>query len=253
MDPLKQPACEEIEPLLAAYALGEQDETARASIAEHLAHCPSCSRTFAAYAQVAGVLPLSVAEASPSPALRRRVIDAVDAAATGRTRKATPAAPWVQVWPWVYRVGLALAFSAMLVWNLSLQQSLALEQTARLEQSLVITALLDASRLERRPLTADPPGPTGELILDPQGRVAALRVAAMPPLPAGMVYQLWLVKDDVRVSGGTFTVDAAGAGTLLVRAAAPIATYQRVGVTVEPAGGSAGPTSPRVIGAALSS
>ena len=96
MDPLKQPACEEIEPLLAAYALGEQDEAARASITAHLALCPSCSRTLAAYAQVAGVLPLSVAEASPSPALRRRVIDAVDAATTGRTPIATPSAPWVR-------------------------------------------------------------------------------------------------------------------------------------------------------------
>lgn len=251
MEPQKQPTCEEIEPLIAASALGEQDEATRTLIAEHIARCPACSRTLAAYAQVTGLLPLGVAEAAPGPALRRRVIDAVDAAASGRPRRATAATPWAQVRPWAIRVGLALAFGAMLAWNLSLQQSLALEQTARLEQSIAITALLDARRLERRALAAEVPGATGELILDPEGPVAALRVAAMPPLPPGKVYQLWLVSGDTRISGGTFTVDATGSATLLVRAEAPMASYQRAGVTVEPAGGSPGPTSPRVIGASL--
>jgi anti-sigma-K factor RskA len=78
-----------------------------------------------------------------------------------------------------------------------------------------------------------------------------LLVAGMPQLPPGRVYQLWLVAKGQRQNGGTFTVDAAGSGLLLVRSALPLTAYDAAGVTVEPAGGSPGPTSPRVIGGPL--
>jgi anti-sigma-K factor RskA len=73
----------------------------------------------------------------------------------------------------------------------------------------------------------------------------------MPALPADRVYQLWLVADGQRISGGTFRVDADGRGALLVQPPQPWSAYQRLGVTTEPTGGSPGPTSPRVIGGTL--
>jgi hypothetical protein len=48
-----------------------------------------------------------------------------------------------------------------------------------------------------------------------------------------------------------FTVDASGRGVWVVRSPRPWKEYQAVGATVEPAGGSPGPTSPRVIGGRL--
>lgn len=254
MDSDNAPAtCETIEPLLAAYALGERDPAAQAAIAGHLAGCAACRRTLAADRNVAAALPLTVAEATPAPALRRRVVDAVGAAASGRLRRPAASARRSRLWAWALRGGLALVFAGLLAWNLALQQSLAHERAARREQSLVFATLLQSTRLERIPLQADSPGPTGTLLLDPQARSAALSVADMPPLPAGKVYQLWLVRDGQRVSGGTFTVDAAGAATHFIAAPEPLAVYQAVGVTVEPRGGSPGPTSPRVIGGPISS
>ena len=254
MEPDDAPtSCATIEPLLAAYALGERDEGARAAIEAHLAACPACRRTMAAYRQVAGALPLGVAEAAPAPGLRARVVEAGGAAAGGPPRVAPPVGRGARQWQRAAWAAVALALAALLAWNLGLQRELARERAARDEQSAAVAALLASGRLERLPLTADSPGPTGELVLDPAGRAAALSVAAMPPLPPGMVYQLWLVRGDQRVSGGTFTVDERGAATLLVAAPEPLTAYQAVGVTVEPAGGSPGPTSPRVIGGALSS
>jgi hypothetical protein len=48
-----------------------------------------------------------------------------------------------------------------------------------------------------------------------------------------------------------FRVDEQGFGLMRITAPRPFTAYQRVGITEEPAGGSPGPTSPRVIGAAL--
>jgi hypothetical protein len=54
-----------------------------------------------------------------------------------------------------------------------------------------------------------------------------------------------------RENGGAFRVDEQGFGMISVIAQRPFTAYQRVGITEEPAGGSPGPTSPRVIGATL--
>ncbi|MEK7874219.1 MAG: anti-sigma factor, partial [Chloroflexota bacterium] len=52
---------------------------------------------------------------------------------------------------------------------------------------------------------------------------------------------------DYLSNGGTFTVDANGRGQMLVRAPLPITSYQSMGVTVEPMGGSPGPTGARML------
>ncbi|MFQ5657668.1 MAG: anti-sigma factor [Candidatus Methylomirabilales bacterium] len=63
-------------------------------------------------------------------------------------------------------------------------------------------------------------------------------------MPTGKTYQLWLIRDGVRDTGGLFSVDDAGRAVLIVRPPQPLETYEAVGATVEPAGRSAGPTSP---------
>lgn len=250
-DPAPTP-CEAIEPLLAASALGEQDPASSAAIAAHLRGCASCRRLHAHYQEVARVLPLGVADAAPSPGLRRAVIDAVDLAAGGRQPGGAAPSRWRHFWPWAVRAGLALSFTALVAWNITLQQSLAFEQAARMEQSAVFTTLLESASLERLPLEADVPGASGALLIDRERQAAALQVRGLPPLPPERVYQLWLVSDGQRISGGTFTTDASGAGMLLVSAPMPLASYQAFGVTVEPVGGSPGPTSPRVVGGRIS-
>ena len=89
----------------------------------------------------------------------------------------------------------------------------------------------------------------GLLLLKPDDPHAVLIVQDLPPLPQDRAYQVWLGWGDrQRDNGGVFRVDEQGFGLLYITAPQPFTTYQRVGITEEPAGGSPGPTSPRVIG-----
>jgi anti-sigma-K factor RskA len=74
----------------------------------------------------------------------------------------------------------------------------------------------------------------------------------LPALPSGKTYQLWLIDPNGnRTSGGTFTVDSAGSGWLMGRSPVPLNQYKAVGVTVEPWGGSPGPTGAKMLGGNL--
>jgi anti-sigma-K factor RskA len=62
-----------------------------------------------------------------------------------------------------------------------------------------------------------------------------------------MGFQLWLRKDDVRLSAGVFQVDATGSGTLVFHVPEPLDTLDALGITTEPVGGSEGPTGQGVV------
>ena len=81
----------------------------------------------------------------------------------------------------------------------------------------------------------------------PNSNVAVLTAESFPELQPDMAYQLWLIRDGQRTSGGLFTVDDEGAGVLLVVAPKPIDIFDSMGITPEPASGSPAPTSPPVV------
>ena len=91
----------------------------------------------------------------------------------------------------------------------------------------------------------------GVVYVWPGSNVALLCVYAMPQLEQGKTYQAWLVQDGKRTSAGTFNVNRDGYGVLLINSGKPVSEYQQLGITVEPAGGSPAPTTPRVIGGNL--
>lgn len=83
------------------------------------------------------------------------------------------------------------------------------------------------------------------------GGIGILQASDFPPLAPGMVYQLWLIKDGQRTSGGLFTVSDTGSGTLIFSPPDTLDTFDGMGITPEPAGGSAGPTAPPVVTGSL--
>jgi anti-sigma-K factor RskA len=109
------------------------------------------------------------------------------------------------------------------------------------------------ARADMRRLTGADAAPNarGFIYLDPSAESALLVAYRLPPLAPDRAYQLWLVSDGQRISGGVFKVDADGYGWLKVRAPQTMAAYQRAGITVEPSGGSPGPTGARVLGGDL--
>ena len=87
----------------------------------------------------------------------------------------------------------------------------------------------------------------GKLIADPGGNSALLVTSDLKPLPPEQVYQFWLIRGDVPVSGGLFTVDTGGRGILRVESDEAVESFDAIGVSIEPVGGSPQPTGPIVM------
>jgi len=99
--------------------------------------------------------------------------------------------------------------------------------------------------------TEDAPDAMGTIIVSADGDHGAIVVDGLETLDTAHQYQVWLIRDGQRTSGGVFSVDEDGYGVLWVSSPEPLAAYDAVGVTVEPAGGSPAPTGIRVMGGDL--
>lgn len=248
-------ACDEIEPLLAAWALGEQDNEAWRLCREHLATCAACRRRLASYQEIARLLPLAAPEASLPADLGERLAARVNQELEKRPEQ-------MPFWPYPYRsrwswgwaafaVNLLLIV-ALIAWNFDLRSD-QLALIARQRQSWgTLVEILNSPGVRRVALTpAEGLAASGSFFFTPGQRRGCLVVDDMPTLAQGQVYQLWLIGDGRRVSGGTFRVDGQGRGWVLVDPGGPLDSYGQLGITLEPAGGSVQPTSPRMIGTNL--
>lgn len=255
---LSSTQCDDYEPLLAAYALGEGDPETSAALEAHLATCPRCQASLNAYRAVAQVLPLGVPAAEPSPDLRSRLLERMASESQGRTadrHSRFRATRWRAPLRW-RQVALLLnagVLVMLLVWNVTLQQQQQ-ERAARQRQSwAVVSQILSTPGVEQFMLTGEAatPAASGALMFAPGEQLGCLVVTGMPQLAPDQVYQLWLIRGDQRTSGGTFRVDQTGNGWLLVEQPVTLDRFEAVGITTEPAGGSPGPSSPRIIGGTL--
>jgi anti-sigma-K factor RskA len=95
------------------------------------------------------------------------------------------------------------------------------------------------------------PDATGTLVISTDGEHGTLVVDSLPPLDPTLQYQLWLIKDEQRTDGGVFSVNDEGYGAMWIYTHEPLASYPAFGITIEPAGGSPGPTGEKVLGGSL--
>lgn len=223
---------QEMQDLLAAYALGslEADETAR--VAAHLETCPACREELAAYEAVTDMLATAVPLTTPPPALKTRLMARTQTAVVPQpTRRQSIKENW-QRWrstywrPALALVVLVLAVTALVIWQ---------QNRPATPAQFTLTA------------TEHAPEATGVITIAADG-TATLTIANLPPLTAEQQYQLWLIRDGQRDSGAVFSVNADGSAQVTIQAARPFASYQAFGITIEPAGGSPGPTGERVLG-----
>jgi anti-sigma-K factor RskA len=92
---------------------------------------------------------------------------------------------------------------------------------------------------------------TGLLVISTDGEHGTLVVEGLPDLGSEHQYQLWLIHDGQRTNGGVFSVDEEGYSSLTISSPQPLSSYSAVGITIEPTGGSPGPTGDRVLGSTL--
>lgn len=136
-----------------------------------------------------------------------------------------------------------------------LTNKLQLAQARSTEGNRTLDALsLPNTRLIPVPGTDVAPGATGYALLAENNRVV-FHANNLPPLAAGRVYQLWLIRGQTPqiVSGGIFTPTANRSAEIEFTQGSLIQNVQAIAVTDEPAGGSPGPTGQKFLVGAVKS
>ena len=239
---------EDIRDLIPAYALHTLDSQEARRVRQHLAGCAVCREDLYAYLAVADTLPLAAPEADPPTDLKARILrsaqpgDHLPGNDPGKVSRGQP------VWR---RVQLALpaplwqAAVLLAILILGLTSSLLWIRLAQVERQV------QAPRQFFLTGTAAAPQAQGVILVGSDPESATLIVEDLPDLGEEQQYQLWLVRDGQRVSGGVFSTGPDGYQSLRIWAPLPLWDYSAFGITIEPAGGSPGPTGERVLGSNL--
>ena len=256
-------SCDHCEELLADYLLYALEPGAAQAVTEHLSICARCWAHLTASEAVLDHLAQGVPQRDPPGELGSRLL----AAAVERTLS-TASAPVPQRSPRRPRGAVLLAAANVVfclgmgwwTWHVQREAALVHQRWQEVQRHFAIQrqAFTLITAPETRPvvLRSDKAESQahGILLLKPAEPHAVLIVQDLPPLQRDRAYQLWLGWGDrQRDNGGVFRVDEQGFGLIRIAAPRPFTAYQRVGITEEPAGGSPGPTSSRVIGATLPS
>ena len=96
--------------------------------------------------------------------------------------------------------------------------------------------------------TSDTPQALGTLVIGQNGDYGSLVVDHLPTLDNDHQYQVWLSRNGERISAGLFSVNYEGYASLELQAPLPLILYDTIGITIEPSGGSPGPTGIKVLG-----
>jgi len=216
-------------PDLAGYVLGALDPGEVGAFEAHLATCPECRQELAELEGIPAMLERATPPVELPSGLRERTFAAVERAAAagtgvavpGGARTARPVAPRSLRW-------LAVAAAALV---------------------LLVGGLAAGIRLfGPGPGTtyalAAPNGGAGRgtahVRRTSAGVVIDLAVQHLPPNDAGHLYECWFVgpadtlQNQDRISAGTFSVGPDGKASVHMIAAADLARFPKMGITLEP-------------------
>ncbi len=234
---------EDLHVLTGSYALDALPDLERAEFERHLPHCPSCDAEVRGLRETAARLAMARA-LQPPPGMEQRVL-----ASTYRTRQLPPLAVDHQRRAQVSRLfagqrgriprrvaAFAAAASvaaavALGVTQVSTQHQLESARASDAAISRVVTA--PDARIET---TGTRAGGSVTVVASAALREAVVTASGMVSPPAGRVYQVWVMSPSGARSAGLM----AGSSTLLASAVVP---GDRIGITVEPAGGTSKPTT----------
>ncbi len=232
----------DIHTLTGAYALDALTDAERREFQAHLAACPSCDQEVREFAETAARIG-STCAIKPPAALKAEVMGALRTTRQVSPRlSGTSASPRrAQRWPGRrLGAGLAAAVAAAIALSVATVDA---EHRADRAQALAnaVTSVLSAPDVHA--ITGPAGSDASVTVLESRLRDKVVLVSAdLRAAPPTKSYQGWLIGPNGARSAGLLTVNAAGGAAPLVASGLGGATA--FGLTVEPAGGSAKPSTP---------
>jgi len=232
---------------LPAYALGSLEDEEREQVSQHLETCSSCRVEAQAYLDVTGKLALGVTQYEPPARVKAELMRKIEIAKMHEGDTADLS--WRQrLFSSPHRLSLAWGFLSMILIVVLAVSNLLLWRQIK---GLRANQSLDVMRVVNLGGTDYTPQATGLLVISTDGEHGTLVVDNLPSLSEDQQYQLWLIDNGKRTDGGVFSVSTEGYGSIWVSSPQPLIGYSSVGITIEPAGGSPGPTGEKVLGGDL--
>lgn len=235
---------EDLKTLIAPYVLGAVSSEEEREIRSHIMSCEDCMQEAESYSGAAAALALAVDEA-PLPAGFEDAVLAQVQESRSEQAGAPVRAPWWQRWSKPLLAGAAAAVVASLVFAGAFFA--ARGQLQEYEDAIPPLVHGEGMRL------TGPGGAVARMVPTADG--ATLFATGLDEAPDRHTYQLWLMEctdpEDIETcdptSAGTFDV---GGGIAVLETRSSLEGYDRAAVTVEPDGGSEGPTTLPVIDSA---
>lgn len=236
--------------LTGIYALDALPEAEREEFEHHLRRCASCAAEVRGLRETAARLAMAKA-VEPPPRMADQVL-----AATYRTRQLPPLADGpdtkrrariarltvgeqlhrrARVPRWAIAVAAAVLAAAA---GLGITQAITQHHLSSKQAAGAIVQVVTApdARTQTMRTTA---GGSVTVVVSFRQRGAVVTATGMSSLPPGRVYQIWVMRHSGARSAGLFS-HAGRNGPVL---ASPVVPGDRIGITVEPAGGTPRPTT----------
>ncbi len=230
---------------LAAYALGSLDPGETAALEAHIQTCETCRAELADYRRLSSGLLAALPPRPPSAAVRRSLQKRL---AADRAPRVRPQFNW-SFGQLVFAAALAVLVGLNLL-TVSQVYSLRREQAELLDKhTSEQTAIAMLAYPTTKTLAFEENGVSGSLLVDKQRNLLAVFAWNLALPPAGKTYQMWLIdpKGD-RTSGGFIAPETGYPFVMVViHSPQPLTSFNGIGITVEPIGGSPKPTGPRIL------
>jgi hypothetical protein len=231
--------------LSGAFALDAlEGEAERDRFVKHMSRCPACASEVRGFREVGTALAFAAA-AEPPAELRDQVL-----AAAARTRqmppevsthaRPRPARSWI---PWLSGA-VALASIAVAVFFGLAQAHTRQDLNQARAQNQALNLILSAPGVQVLS-QATTRGGVATVVLAADRHELAVVTSGLPALPAGKVYQLWLIGKAKTTSAGLLPPASSGRTPAVL--ATGVVKGDALGLTVEPAPGSAQPTTTPIL------
>ncbi|MET9904171.1 anti-sigma factor [Streptomyces sp. NPDC006446] len=232
--------------LTGAYALHALADDERERFERHAADCEACAQEVRELTAAAARLGLAVT-ASPDPALKDQVMRRITtvrqegprAIALTAPRRAGARARRPARWALAAVLAAAAALGGTAAWQHERAQDAQVQARQAERRTNEVAAVLAAPDAKARTATLGD-GASGTVVVSKSRDQAVFIASRMARPPSGKVYQLWFADAGTMRSAGLMDP---GRTTEAVLMEGSVDGASGMGITVEPAGGSAEPTS----------